>query len=318
MAIMGVIINHWMTAEQRGVSLAAFHVMQAVPVFFLLMGYNASNSFDRRSAGSLGAIYRSEYLRTRLVRLLMPLAILVAISIPTALAQGIPLYFGPESLLLHLPRPIPGQFFVAVSVAFVFLLPLVNASFKRAPRVTIAACAALSLAYELLTPFKHSPAQYYIYQANPLRFVALVALGFWLASEASPTSRRNWFFIPAAIASAAFLAAYARGLRPGFVGPEYMYNVLAAGWPLLLTACGLTFLPRESQRVSLLGLGDIGRASYHIFLVQGMWFGGFFVSVVAGSLPWLVASLVVCCGVGLAWYRLDQRILTRRASHTSG
>lgn len=306
LAIVGVIINHWMNPPLHDATYAGFHILQAVPVFFILMAHNLRLSLDHRCPGaSLDQLYASGYVGRRLKRLLPPLAIALTIGIVWAVAHDNSLYLGPQSLALRMPIVFPGQFFIAVSIFFVFLMPAVYACYKRWPRTTMCVGLLLSALYEVASPFRDNPSTYYLYQVNPLRFMGLLVLGFWLVDDANPMARRNRLMLPAALMSIAFLAAHAAGLRSDFIGPEYAYNVAASGWPLLLAAAGLTWLPGHSANRWLTSLAVAGRASYHIFLVQGLWFGGVNTGIVRGDPSSLVMSLIVCLGVGVAWYRLE-------------
>jgi len=308
-AILAVVVMHGMSGPQQMELMTAFHISQAVPVFFLLMAYNAKASFDRGSRGSsLGAIYTPSYLGRRLWRLLMPLAIAVLVATGVGLAKGVPLYVGPLTALLWMPVPLVGQFFIVVSVAFVLGAPVLYLAYRRAPAATVAACILGDVAFEVVATRVHAFADtYYLYQIMPFRFLALFGLGMWLSDGADPTSRRNRFVLWYAAASVTYLAAFQVGVRTPFLNLEHMYNVLAFGYPLLLVAAGLTWLPAASTGPASAALGAVGRASYHIFLVQAVWFSGPITLVTYGSAAWVPLSLAICCGVGWLWYRLEQR-----------
>lgn len=305
LAIVGVIVNHAMSPHSEHVSLASLHVMQAVPVFLLLIAFNAKRSLDRLPGRpSLLEIYRSDHVQRRLVRLLRPLLAVFAIGVVWALVQGAPLYFGPLSFAMRLPFMFPGNFFIPVSIAFAIGAPALYVAYRRMPGVTLLVCIAFSVAYELVAPFKFSQDLYFMYQVNPLRFAGLFGLGLWLADDSSPLSRRNWFMIPAGVLSAGFIVSTALGAWGDAIGPEYMYNVGAAGWPLLLTALGLTWLPEESGTRWVNAFANLGRASYQVFLIQGLWFGGVHPVLSGANYVWPLLSLVVCCAVGVTWWRL--------------
>ena len=313
LAITSVVVTHSLTADQLRTA-SVFTIEQAVPVFFLVMAFSAKQSFDRTSsAASLGEIYRSGYLPRRFKRLLGPLFVAVVLSVALGVLRGAPLYFGPRTLLLYWPVPLRGQFFITITILFVAFAPVLYAAYRRAPEFTVLGCVAADVAFEAVAShvpvFAHT---YYLYQIVPLRFAALFALGMWLTDDAHPWSRRNWFIYPSAVASIVFLLVYGLGFRTAFVGIEHMYNVLAFGYPLLLVAAGLTWLHAQSGSPVLNALGEIGKASWHIFLVQGVWLGSAISILPAGRVQWVCVNVVICCGVGYAWYRLGEELRERR------
>jgi len=91
-----------------------------------------------------------------------------------------------------------------------------------------------------------------------------------------------------------------------------MYNVLAFGLRVFLVAAGLTWLPARSGSPRLNALGEIGKASWHVFLVQGVWLGSAISILPAGRVQWVCVNVVICCGVGYAWYRLGEELRERR------
>jgi len=89
LAITSVFVTHNLTADQLQTA-SAFTIEQAVPVFFLLMAFNAKQSLDRTSsAASLGEIYLSGYLPRRCKRLLGPLFLAVVLSVALGSVSGL-------------------------------------------------------------------------------------------------------------------------------------------------------------------------------------------------------------------------------------
>lgn len=317
-AIIAVVLLHAMTRSQQIAYQTAFFIAQAVPVFFLLMAFNAKRSFDRRFEGAtLLDIYRSGQVCRRLLRLTLPLGVAVAVSVVGGIMSGRPLYFGWLSLLLRLPVPLRGNFFVAVSIAFALLAPLLFVAYRKNSSATVIMCVVLDLGFEILaTQVPLFASTYYIYQVIPLRFIALFGLGMWLGDDARPTSRRNWFIVPCALASVGYLVAYAFGLRTAFLDREHMYNILAFGYPLLIVSAGLTWLPRSTTGAVLNAVAELGMASYHIFLVQAVWFAFGVGGLQRGDPGWVLLSVVACCGAGWAWFHLGR--LWRRRGDSMG
>jgi peptidoglycan/LPS O-acetylase OafA/YrhL len=86
------------------------------------------------------------------------------------------------------------------------------------------------------------------------------------------------------------------GLGPGF---ERRTNFLVACYPALLVALGMRWLPASAPRL-LQPAVTLGRASYHVYLVQIVWFG----ALPDQSLGRFVTALAAVVAIGLVFYRL--------------
>lgn len=67
-------------------------------------------------------------------------------------------------------------------------------------------------------------------------------------------------------------------------------------------------------------LCELGRASYHIFLFQILWFGPIETVVeplVGTGVIMLALSLITCCVAGFAFYRVDGLLQQRLGAGTS-
>ncbi len=318
-AIVAVVLIHSLSVAQLRAVGARLHIEAAVPVFFLLMAYNAKRSFDRsHSESSLSRIYRSGYVGRRLTRLLIPLGVAVVVSSGIALLRDIPLQFGSRSWLLSMPIPLVGQFFITVSLGFVLLAPCLYAAYRRAPVLTVLLSLASNLLFEIAAAqFAVTTADYFYYQVIPLRFLALFALGMWLADGPELTLTRNRFIFAYALLSIGYLAIAGAHNQVVFVGVEYAYDVVAFGYPLLLVSAGLTWLPAATTAPPLHAIAELGKASYHVFLVQAVWFSSAIAVVSAGDVRWIPASLAICCGLGWLWYSVERRVLSRPRPHAS-
>ena len=306
-AIISVVVLHGLGPGGSLASWSGFHISQAVPIFILVMGLNAKRSLDRVAGVTPRELYASGYVGKRVKRLIAPALIAALALLAVARVRGIAPYIGPAWLLSKFPVPFPGQFFVGVSAYLALITPLLYAAYRRSPHITTIACILLSLGFELFAGTQGFlwPDRYFIYQSNPLRFIGLFGLGFWLADGTNPLLPRNRFIWPFAAASSAFLAAYLLGWRPWFVGPEYPCSILAGGYSLLLTAAALTWLPASSPNRALHALGYLGMASYHIFLVQGIRYGQLSEAIPIDQGIWLAIGFALCLAVGGGWYALE-------------
>jgi len=235
LAILSVLVLHSASRAWLMETWAVFHIWQAVPVFLVLMGVNASPSVARR------------------IRRLLPAWAIVCLGAwMIAIATG-----GARvrtwQLLAGIPATGgPGGYFVAIAFQSALVVPLMYwARARSSTRVFLLGAAAVSLTIELLGP--HLSAE--LYAICFLRYVFAVAIGM----VASPPLLVGFSIV--------YLITYQLGLRiPVFRLEWQPQNLLAfayAGW---LTRVGLARLPSPRW------LQVLGRASWSIFLVQTVYF----------------------------------------------
>jgi hypothetical protein len=308
-AIAGVIAMHSLTIEQLTRSWAVFWIWQAVPVFVMVMGMNTWASAQRRlpSNADLGLTWA--FLSRRLVRVLVPFTAMWVMS-------GIAGLFlrtakiGWETLLLYLPVPGSGKYFVGIVVQLALLsVPLVWA-FRLRPVLTTAAALVVNLGFELaapLIPVLRSHVQ--LYDSCSLRYLVLFVAGMWIARalERGRPVLSPWMAGIAAPSIAYAIYVNGTGQNWVFWDAWRWQNVPAFGYSILLVAVAVRFLPAHRSGNTSRLLGIVSVASWHIFLVQAVYFG-LPVHLIANHVEYLPLNLAVCIGVGVAFYMADRRI----------
>lgn len=286
LAIISVLLLHAVPREFLFDSFAVFHIWQAVPVLIVLMGYT----------GVMTRVHPlKDYARRRALRLLVPLGVVWMVSLGIALLRGT-LAWDPMLLVGVLPTAGPGNYFITMVLEFALLLPVLRWLLDRGPTVLMVVCILADVGYQLLAG--HFGWDGYLHSASVFRVLFLIGLGMLLAS-----GHRVW---PLAPFSVAFLVARVRGWGvPFFVETWQTQSFLAAGYPATLVEFGLRGgYPRQLSR--------IGRASYHIFLVQILWFGSLAdPSIGRLGLPHAIdvlTDVVVCLSVGIAFEIAEQRL----------
>ena len=306
LAIIGVMVQHAFTAGFLHGSWDTLWAGQAVPVFFVLMGLNAARSTARSPDVSLRGLYTPRYVRGRLDRLLVPLAVAWVIALVVALAIGT-FHIGPLVVLGVLPiASAPGNYFVTIVLGFALLFPAVYVCFDRAPVKTTIVLVALDIAFELLAPHvgplkATGIGNGYLYEAAIVKYASAIVAGMWLA-RLTMTPVRAKVLLGLAAASFAYLVALHlhpssfSWLTNSFSRSTNFLSVFFAVW---LTWIGLLRLTPRRWFGGYDGLDSLGRASYHVFLIQIIWFG----AITNRSALVGVAGIAVCCGLGWAFYR---------------
>ena len=327
LAIIGVMFQHAFGDGFLQHSWEILYAGQAVPVFFVIMGLNAAQSLARRAPRSLSDLYTRSYVRSRFERLVVPILWVWPVALVVAMLVG-EFHVGPLILVGVLPiSSAPGNYFVTILLEFAVVFPLVYWCFVRAPVLTTLVVAVADVGFELLAPHTHvfnvnGPASGYIYEAAIVKYGLAIMAGVWLSRL--HIGRRGFALLTAgALVGVVYLVILHQDpgdfgwLVPSFSRSTNFISVVYATW---LTVAGLRLLPDRSANPLYGLLERLGRASYHIFLVQIVWFG----AVTTRSWWMAILGMAVCCMIGHAFYmamshgpvpavlRRPQRALDRR------
>jgi peptidoglycan/LPS O-acetylase OafA/YrhL len=308
LAILSVVLMHTIVSHLDHI-YAAFHIWQAVPVFFVVAGM--TSAISARSSATLPDFYSLQRLARHARRILVPFAVVCAVELALLFGRG------ELSLGRIFTVPIkgglgPGCFFTPAIIQHLLLFPLVIWVIRRArrapPWVTLAAFFALSLALDwLCIAADASPG---IYQRLYVRYLFAAVLGYYLVTHP--------FRSVTGLLAAGFGALYIGIVQHG--GYELgMLSELSIRYPdwsfqhapaYLYTAALVAALWKLSPSSSLpaRGLEVLGRASFHIFLFQMAYFWQFGrpgPDTPAFRIP---LDIVICITAGIAFYRGQMKV----------
>ncbi len=295
LAIICVLLIHTVgiTSTQMKI-LANWSFGQAVPVFICIMGVTMGLSFTRRGASTLRELFSTAYFARRFDRIVYPVLLLILVEVVYGaiffVVRGSNrLVVTPRILLGWLPITGPGNDFISMAIAFIFVFPLIYYGYRRAPRFTLITCFVVNVAFVLVGLYAqwrtgNPMGSFFWYNANILRFVALIALGLWIADRASALSQRDrLLLVGGAIGLFVLLLDSGRLLWSLLIdarqvalfnAPVYLIVLFVSllFYAALLVLLGIKFLPRTGTNPLVRALARTGRFSYHIFLVQIVYF----------------------------------------------
>jgi peptidoglycan/LPS O-acetylase OafA/YrhL len=309
LAAIAVVATHTLSASRLIDTWSVFHIWQAVPLFVAILGVNAALSFSRKANGDLKSLLTREYLLRRASRILFPFTLVWVLAWIVGRDRG-GLQFGPESILLQLPYPGPGNYYVPLVVVLLLLAPFLYVGFRKRPWVALALLLLADLAFELVAArvslFVTHP---FVYSVAFPRYLGVFALGFFIVDDRVSARARAIFLGLGTLASLTYLVVGNAGLwAPPFVSTWRTQNVLAAFYPATIAALGIRFLPSSGCGVVTKALTWTGRASYHIFLMQMLYF--MLVPQFHGALM-IVVNVVMCVLAGLGFYEVELRLRLR-------
>jgi peptidoglycan/LPS O-acetylase OafA/YrhL len=313
LAIISVILLHSFQTVYENSIFGPFHILQAVPVFLLLTGLNLVNSFERKKETSLVYFYTWNQTSKRLKRLLIPFTVvwLFQLYVLTILAgKEISIKDG---LLTYIYGGWgPGSYFIPLILQIVFGLPLLYVWAKRSPGLMLAGTFVINLLFELYAYYSLMPNE--VYRFIALRYLFIVGLGVYMALK--PKWNR-WFEVGAFVSFVYIAAIHYYGFKPPVQPNWSSQNVYAYFWPYAIAIFGFAKLKNTANSLFANIMQTIGKASYHIFLAQMVYFWAFKPYPTLKGLyvfpPTKLAfiSIILCVTSGVIFYYLEKFVLDK-------
>lgn len=319
MAITAVILLHSLPAYVLLDIYSPFHISQAIPVFIMVSGIVWYLSFNKTTNHMLKDSYTPAYFKQKIRRFIVPFLVIYIIDVVYIIVvnfaittQGLI-----RILTFQLPSGGPGSYYTSLIFQIMLISPIIFYYYQKKPNLTLIVLVGIDLCFELIAPML----PYWIYYISSLRYLAAFALGIYLSTTlCTKTSfyKTKGFIILffLAIASFVYILIFMRQPTP-FFRPEWeTQNLLSFFYPAFIVAIILLIYPLF-RRLSNVGrnLNVIGKASYHIFLVQLIYFGvglnGIFLftgilSTVMGMV-YVSANLASTFSLGLIFYYIDKK-----------
>jgi peptidoglycan/LPS O-acetylase OafA/YrhL len=302
MAIISVIIIHGTNPELLRNNYSSLHISQPVPVFVILMGFLAGLSAKRKGSG-----YSREYILNRIGRFWAPF-----------IAFSLIVYYGCRYIGFQTANPLlsalwggfsvvgPGDYFVFLVFQFAIVFPTIYAIYRRKPKSTLITGFVVAIVFEIIASSTNGFNTSMYYYANIFHFMPAIMLGIAL-SEEHGIVKSNLFIVAGAVFSAIFLVLLDSGHVMSVYGGVYVGGIATVFYPAFLVMIGLNYLPGNIKAIN-----TIGKASYHIFMVQTVYFalnvdrwdnrGGYDV------LSTNIFNLCFCIGVGLLFYYVEKSV----------
>ncbi|MHA1985471.1 MAG: acyltransferase family protein [Promethearchaeota archaeon] len=297
-----VIFDHtipWIFKDTMGVTLWE---RISIPVFLVILGFNAGLSFQRTGEKSLRKLYSWKYFKKKFWRFIFPFAILYLFSSligyllkgPNAFSQYQHGQFSIEHLFFGiLPFWGPGNWFLPVLFISILIMPLLYKGFSGKwiwSIFTLILCYFIEiLTYLILyfgfyqSPFPTWDSFYTWYfvrltiAITPFSMLSAIALGFWISRNPKLFAKQNiliWILFPISlfyVFQRDFLANYLSDIAPFqyFAGD---YHLFVFPYSVFIVILVIKLIPRKSNNFLAKGIKVIGKSTYHILLTQILYF----------------------------------------------
>ncbi|GEK88427.1 Fucose 4-O-acetylase [Alkalibacterium putridalgicola] len=303
LAIISVILIHGLSNATLYDILAPYYIWQTVPVFMILMGYNAANSFMRKGYENLPDILARHYLLNKAERILLPFSVIWLMQV---LIQFF--YFDNRNIGELLLRFLeggygPGSYFIPLLLQASILIPFIYLILKKQPTKMMILLFFVSLLIDLASFWLNISGS--LYRILIIRHLFSVTLGIWYALEKS-TIKLKWLVIPA-IASLAYITAV-HYYNWELIVEEYWHSQHAPSYfyVLFIIMIGMKYLEVGKESLLEKFFILIGRASLHIYLTQMFyfWFLHEHLPDFSGFM-YLLMFLTIPIASGIGFYLLD-------------
>jgi len=310
-AILFVIFIHSIPISLQYSAYTFFYFGQAVPIFFLIsgrLGYMLWETRDKKEVwmGSFRRIFK---------KIIIPLLFIIFL-------EGLYLLMSQNYSIYSLLKDFvvsggwgPGSYFPWVYLQLIIILPLLNifCNSRLSDMTKILSVFMISLLLEFIS-FKLMVPEW-LYRLLFFRYLFVFYLGIWWGKRGELKISYTLIFL----AILSFFYIYAdryvgNVLSPlvypawqGSHAPAYFWSIVLV--LILFKLANLDFLLKKT-------ISKLGKASYHIFLIQMVYFlilGSFITNIIdiyGNSIVLLIiiVNAITCSFLGYLFYRLRNRL----------
>ena len=307
-AIISVVILHSINEKVLLNSYSILHIWQAVPLFMVVMGLNAGMSvFNKKPEFS--ELYTKTYFKNKFDRIIIPFLFIFVLSILLGyiwywFTGQYKIEFRHSNFMGLLPVSGPGNYFITLTLQSILLLPFIKYLFKWRPFLTLISLVVLEVIFLLISDdLRLFTRNNYLYSAAFPRYFSAIAFGLVLSKLVFRPARTTKIILITCIAiiSGVYLIEITYGFMdiPQIKEEWETQNVLTFSYAAFMVFLLFKTLPDHSDNWLLKFLALMGTASYHIFLVQIVYFG------LINDKHYLVLNLIICLVVGYLFYRFE-------------
>ncbi len=343
-----VVLDHSLAYSQIfGIGYQLWERM-SIPVFLVILGFNMGKSFAREGDASLKKLYSLSYFKKKFWRFIFPYIIFYIIS--TIIGFIIYGAYFPETLnenwfleYIVFQKSLlegPGNWFIPVLIQSILLLPLLYYLFSKKPILTLILCFLIEICMHLFLFFYIGPITGIddILRELPFRqviflYLSAVGMGIWFSQNHNLFSKRNlfvWILFPVNLIY--MIAWDFFDFRLVINGSEIIrgdYNYLTFVYSALIFLIVLRLLPKNPKNPIAKVISPVGRATFHIYLVQDLYYVCLYIAyedvwntlgfagivnplgIASGDLfvniGLLIINWIICISVGVLWWYIEKK-----------
>lgn len=289
LAIIGVVILHTTPTAIQEQLWFTFYLSQSIPIFLILLGLNQAASLAR-------APHPLDYYQKQAIRLLPAYVLMFILSLVIGAGS---LRLNRSLLLGRLPVAGPGNYFVSLLFQSMLLFPLLYRLYRQHPKLTVILCFGAEYIFQAIT--NHFPFPFMSYLL--IGYLSSIGLGIWLNEHKDHLGNPPQIWWLGALSLFYLLVRKLGLVHPPLFFPNWpTQNIFSVFYPLILVIIGIKYLPGTVSNGVSSTIALIGKASYHIFLFQIVYFA-------LHPVP-KILDIVLCVVVGSIFYAIEKIIQT--------
>ena len=306
-AIIMVILTHVGFASDivKTNFLFPYFIYMAVPIFMLITGFNYANSYIKRNCNDFKQMYNLKLLITRFLRLTIPFIIILLLEyichFPGIIKHSFMLNFFQGGIGR-------GNYYFPIMLQLIFIFPILYHYLKRFGRKFLIFIFLISLLFEIICATTNLCNG--IYRLISIRYFFLVSLGSWL--KLTPK-----------ISTSTLITSFAIGINAITL---FMYNAEIVSYPFnhwrhtnlifafyifpIFAYIYYNFAYKEINNIFGKVLQLLGKASWHIFLIQMFVFGYLYEKSIFDRYCSFSSSIIItfiCLLAGILYYITEKK-----------
>ena len=305
-AMILVILAHSLPQELFNVLGVPFLSRQAVPIFMLIMGYNASKSFERRGESTFRELYAFKSIKSKVLKIVNPYLTYIVLNSLALLALGSTSF---KNIIFRtaIGGFGPGYYFTLITIQAIFILPLIFKILDWKSKWTIPALFLGSLVIEVAVVSLGLPEPVFILLIVP--YIFAMVLGIYLAQN-EVNLNKSLIFIGAMLSVLYIIyidyldnIIYIEKYWNSRHTPSYFYTLLVV---VLLLKIPSKYLKNKASSLVI----KVGQISFDVFLMQMLYFSILHESNI--QLPFIlndIIAVIICCILGLAFNKMNGKIM---------
>ena len=304
--IIFVIITHFnWKDEERLKYLFPFWIGMAIPVFMMLSGYVNALSFKRHNIDNIEKAYDFKNIIAKYIRFTIPFAVVFLLDGIVSKDFHILKKDGPLGVICSFARGGygAGSYYYPFLIQFIFLFPIVYFVIHKYDLRGYIYCGIINLVYEFI--IRAYGVNLRTYRIVVLRYLWVIAFGIFLAIGKKKISKLTYIFM-LIIGSIYIVLFLYTGEKP-FITKWWIGTNMWAS--LFIIPIIVLFI---SVNISCLPIEIIGKSSYHIFLVQMIYYNHehFFTQSITKRYEKLLVNVIVCTCIGVLFYLIENPMST--------
>ena len=322
LAIICVILQHTLSARCLTSIYRIFYLEQAVPIFMLISGYVFTLSYKNKEIVELKNLYNLNILKGRIKRLYAPFLAIYFIEILVYyifVSKNLDASFIFRNLILG--GFGPGSYYPVIMFQFLFIIPIIYVISSKKVNYSLPIFFAFGVLFEIFTHLSGMTEG--IYRLLIGRYIFAIALGNYLALNQNKINKILLY--AGSILSILYMYASVY-LNYHIFGHTYWLPEQAPAYfyAAFLFIVGMDFLPKKTGFL-FTTIAEFGKASWHIFLIQMLYFWAIRPGVLSPSLGLqqdsiyaIMIDIITCVTIGYIFYTIEkstynQKILTKQS-----